>query len=1116
MTPTDDLAARVGQLGHDVLGHVGGLLLDPMQRTYWVGLLASAVVVLVFAVRRGRSPVRGRQFWGRSARVDYGLILVKPLIAAVFVLPWTLTTVQVAMAVLRALRAVGEPALLADALPGWLVMGAYTLALFVAWDLSRFVLHALMHRSAVLWQFHQVHHSAQTLSPLTLYRVHPVESALYALRGVLVTGAVLGVFTFAFGDGTVQFELLGVNALGLLCSVVSGNLRHSHLWWSFGRFERWLISPAQHQLHHGTGPEDCRANYGTWLSVWDRLAGSWRPAEQPPDAFGLPPTARNHRPESLLSALIDPVSAAVRQVVRVRWALPAGAGVLAALWSVLGRAQPAPAQSAPDDEIDVDLSDLDPDGEAPGEEDPDVDADLSDFDPDAPADPVPLDPRPTDADAPADDGAADDDVDISTPTVSIIGEPEELPRVVGSAHTVDEETLEREEHDDIHRVLRTIPGVYVRGEDGYGLRPNIGLRGADPNRSAKVTLMEDGVLFGPAPYSAPAAYYFPMTTRLTGVEVFKGPAAVRFGPNTVGGAINVKTREIPRDLKTGVDVAAGTWGYGKLHGYAGKSWKRFGILAEGARIRTSGFKDLDGGGDTGFRKNEFMVKSRLHGDPGARVYQQFDVKLGLSTEVSNETYLGLTEADFDADPFRRYRASKLDRMDWYRTQVQAGYFLASGIVEFQSTVYRHDFSRAWTKFNGFSSDLAPEPYAFFQDPEGGTNGLFLAVLRGEVDSSGPEEFLRIGTNQRDFVSQGWQNTVRISPQTKHVDQVIEVGARLHADRISRLQDDDDFAMVAGSPVLVEGTRRITTANRGEAFAASFHAVDEIRIVDRFTLSPGARVEVIRTAFTDSLVAPGEEVTSLDTVFLPGLGLHVQATKWLGVLGGVHSGFSPKAPGQGDAVDPERSINAEAGLRAAHEGFRAEAIGYLNDYSNLVTNCTVSQGCDDAELDEQFSGGEVLVAGSEALAGYRADLGGPGWIDTTATYTYTWSRFGSSFVSASPFLGQVEAGDAVPYVPVHVASLQFAGGMRRWFAHAQLLYNGQMRDVPGQGRIPANERIDRFVTLDLGGNVFITRRAQLYLNIGNATRAGYAVSRRPFGLRPGRRFSVIGGFKHNFG
>ena len=150
-------------------------------------------------------------------------------------------------------------------------------------------------------------------------------------------------------------------------------------------------------------------------------------------------------------------------------------------------------------------------------------------------------------------GDADEEAASDTPEeppepidVSIFGDSREVPRVAGSAHRIDEEALERFEDDNIENVLtRSAAGVYVRGEDGYGLRPNIGLRGANSDRSKKVTLMEDGVLLAPAPYSAPAAYYFPLTTRLTAVEVFKGPSAIRFGPNTIGGAVNLVTRRVP-------------------------------------------------------------------------------------------------------------------------------------------------------------------------------------------------------------------------------------------------------------------------------------------------------------------------------------------------------------------------------------------------------------------------------------------------------------------------------------------------------------------------------------------------------------------------------------------
>ncbi|MBV1856778.1 MAG: sterol desaturase family protein [Nannocystaceae bacterium] len=318
MTRTEQIGNRLLALGLDVVEHVRGLFLDPSARTFWGGLLAALIVAVLLRQRRGTSGLRLRQFWNRSARVDYGLVLSKPVLAAVLGVPSLVTTLGVAMGTLRALRGwLGPVGPLADVVSPWLVTAVYTLALFVVWDLSRFGLHWLMHRSTLLWQLHQVHHSASSLTPLTLYRVHPVESALYQLRGVLVTGLMTGVFSFAFGPRTVELQLWGVNALGLVFSIVSGNLRHSHVRWGFGaRLERWLISPAQHQLHHSQAPEHGGANLGTWLAVWDRIAGSLRASASGGVEFGLLPGHCNHRPESLLSALFDPLVAVGARALR--------------------------------------------------------------------------------------------------------------------------------------------------------------------------------------------------------------------------------------------------------------------------------------------------------------------------------------------------------------------------------------------------------------------------------------------------------------------------------------------------------------------------------------------------------------------------------------------------------------------------------------------------------------------------------------------------------------------------------------------------------------------------------------------------------------------------------
>ena len=668
-------------------------------------------------------------------------------------------------------------------------------------------------------------------------------------------------------------------------------------------------------------------------------------------------------------------------------------------------------------------------------------------------------------------------------SIIVVGRRTGPPRITGSAHYLSIEQLERFEHDDIHRVLAPIPGVYVREEEGYGLRPNIGLRGASSDRSSKVTLMEDGVLLAPAPYSAPAAYYFPITTRMTGVEVFKGPASIRHGPNTIGGAINLLTRPIP-DQAAGLDLGLGLDRFGKLHGHYGQRWENFGFVLEGVHLQSDGFKDLDGGGETGFDKNEFMLKAILETDVDAEIDHRLELKGAYSDETSNETYLGLTDADFEATPYRRYAASQRDRFDWMRTLAELRYSMAYERFELNAVFYRHDMWRDWTKLNRFRG--GPSLDQLLAAPDAGQGAVYYAVLTGGEDTATDEEVLLVGTNARSFVSQGGAVFGRLSLDHGLVMQQIEIGARLHFDRIEREHTEDGFLMRSGT-LVPEGTEAdVLLENRGRALALALHLLDELSIGD-LLLTPGLRFEHIRTSFIDR--QSGRTSGAADNVIIPGIGAHYAITDWISVFAGVHRGFSPVSPGQAPEVEPETSINYEAGTRIEFDKTHFEAIGFFNDYSNLTGECTFSSGCPDDLLNAQFNGGDVFVYGLEASAGQGIDGPFKSKIRFDLAYTLTLSEFRSSFQSENPQFGRVEVGDELPYLPRHQASLLGELHIADFSLSAKLAYVGEMRNVAGQGETAAIDRIPQHLVLDAAAS-YVIGSSEIYLRGDNLTNTAY--------------------------
>ncbi|MCB9781214.1 MAG: TonB-dependent receptor [Alphaproteobacteria bacterium] len=1052
-----------------VLDALLGPFLDPASRTWWPTLLCFVGVALAVAWKRGtlRNVVPGALAVLRhpSSRLDLQLLAGRQLVRLLLGSSgvggaWVLATHLV-----RRLDGwLGVPAV--PELPTPAIALLYSVVLFVAWDLSRFVAHLLMHRVPLLWHFHQVHHSAEVMSPLTFHRVHPVESVLYQARGALVTGLVTGVAFWLWRDDAVQLTLLGVPAAGLLLNAAFGNLRHSHVWLRFpAPVERWFLSPAQHQLHHSDAPEHRDVNLGTWLAVWDRLAGTLCIQDAPPARFGV--HDRNHG-DDLLSAWFGPLRAAVGAR-----GIALGAVLLLALGSSLAQADEA---GGGEDSGAEDAGEEEAGGEEAGEEEESGE--------DAPPPPW---------------------FEPGVPGMEMIVSDESgTPRVAGSAHEIGAEVLDRYEYDNIEKILSQVPGVTTRGEDGFGLRPNIGIRGANSDRSAKITLMEDGVLLAPAPYAAPAAYYFPMSARMVGVEVFKGPAATRFGPHTVGGAINLRTRDVPREGPAWLaEVSGGNHLTLRGHGFVGTGDATRGALLEAVHLHSNGFKEIDGvGGPTGFDRTELMGKARIA--PAAA--HDLELKLGFGHELSHETYLGLTGADLAATPDRRYAASALGRMRWNRTQAELAWLADAGALRVRTVAYHHYLSRAWTKLNGFGAGIDLHDL-LQQDPDSGSAAVYLDILRGVEDSATADQVLLIGTNDRRFHSYGLQSTALWSVQGDRVGSELELGLRLHADDVHRVHTEDPHDMVGG--VLVQTGEPVETIldsdTRARALAAHVH--DDLRL-GRLHLLPGLRLEVVHGSRADIGVDP--HPTTTRATLLPGAGALWQATDWLSVLGGAHRGFSPVSPGQDAEVRPELSWNYEGGVRVHPAGLpRVEAIGFYNDYRNITGQCTLSGGCSGDQLDQQFNGGAAEVYGLESVAGVELVPPGAFTVPIEASYAWTKSRFLTGFVSGFPQFGAVEAGDALPYSPEHQAGGRIALVHPRFEVGAGASWRSAMLDEAGL--FPAGEGdIPDLLLLDAAVTVNATDLVRFTATGTNLANDRSVVSWRPYGARPNAPLQVMVG------
>jgi len=716
------------------------------------------------------------------------------------------------------------------------------------------------------------------------------------------------------------------------------------------------------------------------------------------------------------------------------------------------------------------------------------------------------------------------EVDAGIEEVTIVGSREQAQRIAGSAHYIGSDKLAQFAYSDIQRIAREVPGVAIQIEDGYGLRPNIGIRGVATERSGRITLLEDNVLIAPAPYSAPSAYYFPTVGRLSAIEVVKGPAAITQGPYTIGGALNMVSTPIPTAMSGNIVTEAGENSTYRVHAtYGGRSESGFGFLLETHQWQSDGFQDIDrSDNDTGLDVEDYTVKLSYAPSDSAHA---IELKLQSTQQNSNQSYLGLTDRDFDNSAFRRYGISALDNIETEHEQQILRYsYDISDSFDVSVTAYNNEHQRDWFKTEGIDIDGSSSAEDFdrtswanvLQAINSGTSlgGLNPDQLQSILDGSSDTApgSIQLRSNKREYFSRGVQVGLNFSGMIGNSLHDLEFGIRLHEDEEDRLQRNSNYSQNNGELALDDLGILGNAGNRvQQAQALAIHIHDNIQLGD-WTLSPGLRYEDIeqkRTRFAEGELRTFRDSRQNDTqVFLPGLGILYQVNDSLSVLGGAHKGFT--APSNSPNVDEETAINYELGFRYQNGSLSTELIGFMSDYDNILGECTSSSGSD-CTIGDAFNGDAATVAGLELLVSANLARSSSYRVPVSLSYTLIDGEFDTD-IADTDFFGSVSKGDPLPYLPENqfLASVGFE--KNNWAAY---LSGNYVDEVCVRASCGAFEKTDNTFTVDISANYQFSRALNFYARVENLTSEEDILGRQPYGARPNKDRTVTAGLRFNF-
>ena len=700
--------------------------------------------------------------------------------------------------------------------------------------------------------------------------------------------------------------------------------------------------------------------------------------------------------------------------------------------------------------------------------------------------------------------SANDDVE----SVTIIGSKEDARNLAGSGTVLSEEDLEKIVDTDIHKILSAVPGLYFRTEDGYGLRPNISIRGTSIDRSAKVTLMEDGVLIAPAPYTSASAYYFPTSGRINSVEVLKGPSSISAGPSTIGGAINLISTPIPEKTSGKLVQEFGENGMMRTHANYGVNSGDFGALIEIHDHSSDGFASIANvGGDTGFNKSDLMLKARYESGNHSLAFKFLDLD-----ETSEQSYVGLSQASFNKNPHRRYGMTQYDEMKNDGDQTSLTYKGNFDNFDIVLTSWSNDYHRDWFKVDKANNSK-------IGGVGNGINNVISAanagnsVAQGILDGTIATE-VKLKHNNRYYTNEGYQ----LKLMTELGNHAITVGYRDMDDSESRYQDYECFDQSANgtNSALRSCSTGYTGSNNRlrESQATSFYIEDTISL-GKLALTIGHRSEEydqVENRWNDgvptrTMLASGYPKSKSGDYTSTGFGATYDLNENIKLVAGFHEGMTPMF-----GTDPEKADNMELGVRYLNGTSNLEVFYFQSDYSSLKAECKNSQG-GDCDAGDVFNGGAVDVSGFEVSGSKIYQVGNLDY-PVGITFTSNDATFANSFDDDGEYWGVVSSGDDVPYVPS--SSLAIVLGFvsdSGLTGNLRLVSNGSACSTAACGTY---QNIDSHNFVDTNLRKSVNENLDVYMIVENLLDSTDVVARAPKdGARAQKPRTMKIGFSYKF-